>query len=122
MEPIQENQTAYVLTPADLASITDPEKAFGTMRLLPVWTAIPEEFKRGNLYTKLAESIFYGTALPDGEIEFLPGFELSAGDLNTCVRVHLQSFGPKHEHKIAGVGYMISKVCIMQPTPTDTAN
>ncbi len=104
----------YRLSPADLASITDAERAFSTMRLLPDWDDIPDEFKTGNIYTQLAEAIFYDRSLAGGEIEFLPGFEESAEALNTCVRSHLQSYGPKHEHKIAGVGYMISKVCILR--------
>lgn len=40
---------------------------------------------------------------------FLPGFEESATALNQAVRANLTSYGPKHEHKIAGVGYLISK-------------
>ncbi|MDH0342020.1 hypothetical protein [Chromobacterium haemolyticum] len=105
----------YTLTPADLASITGPEMAFSTERLLPAWDDIPDEFKKGNDYTALVEALFYGTNLPDCGMEFLPGFEESAADLNKCVRAHLQSFGPKHEHKIAGVGYMVSLVCVLHP-------
>jgi len=116
-----ETLSPYTLTPADLASITDPERAFSTMRLLPAWSDISDEFKSGNIYTELAEAIPYGRPLPDGEIKFLPGFEESADALNTCVRAHLQSFGPKHEHKIAGVGYMISKACIMRPSSENVA-
>lgn len=99
----------YTLTPADLSSITKPEMAFGTMRLLPGWKDIPDDFKRGNQYTQLASALFLGSPLPEGECYFLPGFEESATALNQAVRAHLTSYGPKHEHKIAGVGYLISK-------------
>ncbi len=102
---------AYALTPADLASVTDPEAAFSTERLLPSWEDIPEEFRRGNLYTKLAEAIFYGWELPVCEIEMKEGFEPQ--ELNRAVRAHLQSFGPKHEHKIAGVGFMIAQAAVL---------
>jgi len=36
--------------------------------------------------------------------------------LNRAVRSHLQSYGPKHEHKIAGVGYMMSRACTLTLT------
>lgn len=99
----------YALTLEDLTSITDPEHAFGTTRLLPPWEEIPDEFKRGNQYTRLATAIFFGNDLPDGECTFLDGFEGGGPALNRAVRAHLRSFAPNHEHKIAGVGYLISK-------------
>ena len=101
----------YTVTPNDMASITDAELAFSTQRLLPAWEDIPEEFRRGNLYTKVAESIFYGSPPPPCSIELKEGFDSSA--LNRAVRAHLQSWGPKHEHKIAGVGYMIAQAAIL---------
>lgn len=104
---------AYTLTPDQVESITDPERAFSTERLLPAWEDIPEEFKRGNVYTELASAIFYGTAMPDCEIELIDGFKAEA--INDCVRAHIGSYGPKHEHKIAGVGYMIACTCKMVP-------
>lgn len=98
----------YSLTPEDVVSITDVECAFSTTRLLPAVEDIPAEFKsqRGNVYTRIADSIFMGTALPEAEIEMKEGFE--PGSVNRCVRAHLSSWSPKHQHKIAGVGFMIS--------------
>lgn len=102
----------YTLTPANLASITDVEAAFSTDRLLPSWEEIPEDFKIGNLYTQLVSAIFYDYPLPDSKIEMKNGFEPTA--LNRAVRAHIGSFGSKHEHKIAGVGYMISLAATLQ--------
>lgn len=101
----------YTVTADELASISDAEMAFSTERLLPVWEDIPVDFRQGNLYTKLAEAIFYGWELPACEIEMKEGFEPQS--LNRAVRAHLQSFGPKHEHKIAGVGYMIAQAAVL---------
>ncbi len=101
----------YTITPEDMGSISDAELAFSTERLLPVWEDIPAEFQQGNLYTKLAEAIFFGWELPDCQIEMKDGFDPQA--LNRAVRAHLQSFGPKHEHKIAGVGYMIAQAAVL---------
>lgn len=102
---------AYTVTPEQMASITDAEMAFSTMRLLPSWDEIPEEFRRGNIYTKLAESIFFGRELPVCEIMMNPGF--APESLNRAVRAHLQSWAPKHEHKIAGVGFMIAQAAVL---------
>lgn len=103
---------SYKVTMEDLSSITDVELAFATERLLPPWEAIPQEFKDGNRYTALAEAIFYGRPLQDMEMHFLPGFddEAAPAALNKCVRAHLQSYSPKHQHKIAGVGYLMAQV------------
>lgn len=107
----------YSLSRDDLASIADVELAFSTDRLLPKPEDIPGDFWTGNVYTRLAQAIFSGTPVPDGEVELREAFNYQAAfeDLRRCVRAHLQSFGPKHEHKIAGVGFMISQVCEIQP-------
>ncbi|WP_213664188.1 hypothetical protein [Stutzerimonas stutzeri] len=97
---------AYTLTAEQVCSVTDVEQAFGTMRLLPDWDDIPKDFKEGNCYTATVEAIFCGTELPKGTIELIDN--VSPAALNKCVRAHLQSFGPKHEHKIAGVAYLMS--------------
>lgn len=117
----------YTISRADLASINDVELAFSTDRLLPEWKDIPESFKQPNIYSQIAESLCLGSKMPQGEMTFHEGFtdEDAAKDLNRCVRAHVQSFGSKHEHKIAGVGFMISQVCKVEPTidnPQDHSN
>lgn len=103
----------YSINPDDLASITDLELAFGTTKFLPAADEIPKEFWRGNAYTKLAEAIFFGRPLPDQEILMKEGVEPAL--LNKAVRSHLQSYEPKHEHKIAGVGYLIQQLATLEP-------
>ncbi|MCF6783940.1 hypothetical protein [Stutzerimonas stutzeri] len=105
---------SYQLSPEQIGSITDPEAAFSTHRLLPSWEDIPDEFKEGNAYTQLAEAIFYGREMPECEIELNEGVE--AEKLNRCIRAHIASWWPKHEHKIAGVGYMIACASTLHPT------
>ncbi|APO93380.1 hypothetical protein BI313_00925 (plasmid) [Xanthomonas vesicatoria] len=99
----------YSLTPEDLASVSDVEMAFATERLLPAYEQVPQEFRVGNLYTQLASAIFFQQPLPDARLVLKPGF--SAEPLRRAVQAHLRSWGPKHEHKIAGVGYMIACAC-----------
>ncbi len=106
-------------TLADAEPITDLELAFSTTRLLPPPEAIPEAFWRGNAYTQLAEALFYGFPVAPLLIEFKPGFD--ADQMQRIVRSHLASFEPKHEHKIAGVGYLISQMATLTPAPVDAA-
>lgn len=101
----------YTVTPADMASITDVEMAFSTERLLPDESDIPREFFEGNAYTDLAEAIFLGSELPNRELELKEGYTPEM--LVRAVRAHLGSFAPSHEHKIAGVGYMIAQAATL---------
>lgn len=114
----------YKLTREDLASVSDAEMAFSTVRLLAGEEEIPAEFTRGNLYTQTAAAIFFNDALPDCELVFLPGFDdaAAAADLNRCVRAHLASYTPCHQHKIAAVGLMIASVCELRPEGSIAAN
>ena len=111
----------YTLTQEDINSITDLEVAFSTTRLLPAWEDIPEDFKKlykGNIYVELTDAIFCGGERPKGNVKFNEGFdETQEGfySLQRCVTAHMRSFEPKHEHKIAGIAYMISKVCTITP-------
>ena len=107
----------YTVTAEDFASITEPEVVFGTMRLLPNRESIPEQFYSRNVYTDTVDALFFGSPLPKGEVTFLPSFEDLAviENINRAVRAHLASFGPKHQHKIAGIAYMMSMVCTITP-------
>lgn len=112
MESTEERLRVGVVSALD-NGIEDVEIAFGTSKLLPPYEAVPDEFKRGNDYTKLLDSMFYDQPLPDGEIVFREGFDDADAPalLNRVVRAHLRSFEPKHEHKIAGLGYLLSQAC-----------
>lgn len=103
----------YTLTHEMISSITKGEKAFSTQRLLPAWDQIPEDFKRGNIYTKVIEASFYGLKPPSVDIEPKKGFNIDA--VRLCVNSHIGSFGPKHEHKMAGIGYMLSIMATVTP-------
>lgn len=107
---------AYTLTVEQINSITDLECAFGTTRLLPAMADIPPEFKgrpTGNPYVELVNALFYGRKVPRLRIELLEG--LTPPKLHRCVHAHLTSFEPKHEHKMAGVAFMIAKAGRLLP-------
>lgn len=108
--------TAYTLTRESLNTISDVEMAFGTTKLLPPYEMIPEEFKEGsggNAYTKLMDCMAAQRPIPEGEVIFRAGFEDAAApqQLMRVIHAHLKSFQPKHEHKISGLGYLVSLVC-----------
>lgn len=112
-------EAEYKLTRESLSSITDLDLAFGTAKLLPPYDAIPDEFKHGNDYTWLLDCLFAGQAVPEGDIDFREGFDDDEAPalLNRVVMSHLRSFEPKHEHKIAGLGYLMSLVCVVRLRP-----
>lgn len=98
------------ITQADIDSITKPEAVWGTTRFLPPEEEIPAEFWKPNIYTRIADTMFVGDPPPQGEITFNPGFRADSTATYQFIMAHMKSFEPKHEHKIAGVGYMISKI------------
>ncbi|MCY1285834.1 hypothetical protein D9M68_343120 [compost metagenome] len=104
---------AYSLSRADVGSITEAELEHSTVKFLPKWEDIPADFRTGNLYTQLAQARLLDYPMPGISITFLPGFddERACMAIDRCITAHLKAFAPRHEHRIAGVGYMISQVC-----------
>ncbi|WP_323946942.1 hypothetical protein [Aeromonas hydrophila] len=100
---------SYELSVEDVNSVSDAELAFSTVRFLPKWDDIPDGFKDGNRYTKFVEKLFYGSGLPEYEIEIK--MDITPEALRKCILAHVNSFAPKHEHKIAGVGFMLYQMC-----------
>lgn len=107
----------YIITPYDLETITDVDLAFGTTKLLPKMGDIPEDFEERGvdlLYFQIVNSLFYGLPLPEGNVEFIEGFE--PGDrVLRAIRAHLASWQPKHEDKMLGVAYMLKCMCVITP-------
>jgi hypothetical protein len=89
--------------------ITDLDLAFPgpviDLGLLPKWEDIPEEFRnRDNEWAKAASKLFFkggkGLAFKEGVAVVKAKRHIAA-----CLR----SYQPKHEHKIAGVGWLLSQ-------------
>ena len=57
-------------------------------------------------WERMAEMLFFGN-VPDGEMVLYDGVDPDMMQMHT--RVCLGSWEPKHEHKISGVGYLLSK-------------
>lgn len=108
--------TQSQITSTQIRAISDLELAFGTTKLLPEWDAIPIEFKRvQNPYQVLLHSLFYHQPIPRGQIALNPGFDdIDMAAVNKCIRAHLQSYAPKHEHKMAGTAFLLSQICTLE--------
>lgn len=107
---------AYNVTSKDASSISTLEAAFGTTRFLPALSEIPPEYFHGdNLYVQVVTAIFYDHPLPDLHMLLAP--DLEASPLNLIIRAHLRSCEPAHEHKIAGVAFLLSR--LVEITPPD---
>lgn len=105
----------YQLTQAAFDDITEPEAVWGTTKYLPTMEQIPDSFKhpKVNDYIRIADAMFVGEPAPSKELVFNPGFEATPDMVKKMQRflmAHMRSFEPKHEHKIAGVAFMISKI------------
>ncbi|MDE1179460.1 hypothetical protein [Paraburkholderia sp.] len=88
-------------------NISDLDVAFGTVKGLPDYASIPEEFKRGNTkWNKLFSAWFYG-GLKSLKIAPHEGVDKAAALKH--IKALMASWEPKHEHKEAGVAYLMSK-------------
>lgn len=91
--------------------------AFGDPKHMPKYDSLPEQFKdwRHNHYCEAVSSWFYsgakahenGIAIKDHAYIAKPGVE--ARKALAAIKAVLGSWEPKHEHKIAACGYMLSE-------------
>lgn len=79
--------------------------AIVTGKLLPPVEDIPKEFINGNRWTELVNRHFAGLPVT-ASLSCKDGVDYTAAlrQVSAC----MASFEPKHEHKIAGVAYLMS--------------
>lgn len=88
--------------------ITPLDLAFGKWDFLPPWEEIPEEFKKGSTpWNKTMERWFH-RGLPEG-VEFHGKPKVDPKKACQAIQAVLTSYGPKHEHKMAGTAYLCSQ-------------
>lgn len=93
----------------EIPEVTLAEFAFpATPPGLPAWDEIPDEFKKshGNAWVEVVE-VWFNSGWPDGWV-VLPREGVDPKKAFIAMAACLQSFEPKHEHKIAGVAFMLS--------------
>lgn len=91
----------------DVPDVPDLAVAFGDTSHLPAMEDLPEEFQREqHPACRVARKLFFhgGTLREHG---YVPRENINAGKATRAIGAVLSSFEPKHEHKIAGAGYMI---------------
>lgn len=73
--------------------------------LLPAWEEIPAEFKSENKWTQIVSDwFFYGLKKP--RFDAKPGIDAKAAIQH--LQAVLKNWGCAHEHKTAGVAYLMS--------------
>jgi hypothetical protein len=92
----------------NIPQISDVEVAFGSIKGLPDYAAIPAEFKRhgGTKWNKLMSDWFYSGLK---SLRLAPNEGVDKDAALKHVRAIMASFEPKHEHKEAGVAYLMSQ-------------
>ncbi len=86
--------------------VSDVEMAFGTVNGLPKWTEIPENFKSaGNEWCRLFSKIFFSGA----KVLFKEKDGIDKNLAFRHIRALMASCEPRHEHKEAGVAYVMSQ-------------
>jgi hypothetical protein len=90
-----------------IPEISGLDLAFGTTAHLPKYDEIPEEFKkRNNPFVKIQQKWFF-SGLDGGEIEAKKGVDRKLA-LKALAAIQ-KSFEPSHEHKEAGVAFLMSE-------------
>ncbi len=99
----------------NIPDIPDADVVFGGAdQHLPKWADLPPDFRsmRGK-FCDAASSLFYsGGTLSDHNLKFKDGVDRQRAA--RLIRALLGSFGPRHEHKIGGVGYLLSQWCDLE--------
>lgn len=88
--------------------LKDIDVAFGNIGHLPKYSDIPEEFKRGSTKWNEITSTWFFSGLPQGT-DFIPRKDVDGNKALKAIKAILVSWEPKHEHKEAGVAYLLSQ-------------
>lgn len=97
----------YTPKPVDrAASVFGPRKISD---YLPDYADVPEPYKRwhGNQHVEVVERWFF-RGLPEGT-QFVPKPGIDAEAALAHISACMRSWEPKHEHKTAGVAYLLSE-------------
>lgn len=92
-----------------IQEVTTADIAFGgdMKTLLPKWEDIPEEFKKSNKWTPVFTTWMF-KGLPS-DVEFHGKEGVDPKKAFNHIRAIMVSFAPKHEHKEAGITYLMDQ-------------
>ena len=90
--------------------VTGLDITFGNIKHLPKWEDIPEIYKRGNnFWNNLTSQWFFCGLKQEDLATFKPRDGVDNKKAMMALSTILSSFEPKHEHKEAGVAYLLSE-------------
>lgn len=101
-----------------IPELTSMDVAMGNIKHMPKFTSLPDEFRKynSNPYCNAVSSWFFGGGTGNGKAfatndgdKFKPKDGVNGHQALMAIRAVLGSFEPKHEHKIAACGYMLSE-------------
>lgn len=95
------------MVPTDVDDVMLAFPAHVVGKYLPEYEDIPEEFKRGRTKWNDVMSQWFFKGLP-GETEFIPKKDIDGSKALRHLKACLGSYEPSHEHKEAGVAYLMS--------------
>jgi hypothetical protein len=106
-----------------IPEMNDADAVFGNISLMPKFETLPAPFKCWNdqPYCNAVSQWFFNGAKRDGNAIVIDGKRYVARlGVDTSKAINaigcvLRSFAPKHEHKIAACGYMLSEWFELQP-------
>lgn len=110
--------SSEAITPIKVSAV---DMAFGggpgaMAKLLPKYETLPEEFRRErDPYTRLVHEWFF-RGLDKAKLKVKPGID--EDDAFRHMKTIMGSFEPKHEHKTAGVAYLMSQWFDLADSPT----
>lgn len=110
----KETPAPWGFTQADLETLTAEEVLRGCSRFLPPAADIPKEFWAGNTYTRIAEALYIGDQPAHSQVQWVEGFDSQEALMKMCLS-HIRDYTVDYDYRIAGLGYMISKVMIITP-------
>lgn len=86
------------------------DMAFGNVSWLPPWSEIPEQFKRGHTpENKLVGQWFFNGLTEQDVATLQPRDGVEKERALAACSACLRSYEPKHEHKEAGVAYLLNQ-------------
>lgn len=93
----------------EVQEVTGADMVFGgdMKKLLPDYNTIPEQFKNGNTKWNQVFSDWFYCGMKNCVWVPKPGIDISKALRH--IRAIMCSFDPKHEHKEAGVAYLLSE-------------
>ena len=91
----------------NIPEVTDGEVSFGTVKGLPAYESIPKEFKDGHTEWNDLFNKWFFVGLKRLVFKEKEGVDKIKAQRH--VRAIMASFTPSHEHKEAGVAYLMSQ-------------